>query len=585
MVNESKPIEIAHSSSVRELADLLQVSPIDIIKRLMRNGIMANINQAVDYEAAASVAVDLGYEAHPKLKTASTTGGTKRYQLRDEELSGLPLRPPVVTIMGHVNHGKTRLLDTIRQTNVMSSEAGGITQHIGAYQVEANGQKITFLDTPGHEAFTAIRARGAQVTDIAILVVAADDGVMPQTLEAIDHARAAGVPIVVAINKIDKSDANPELTKQQLANAGLLIEEWGGDTVCVLISAKEKKGISELLENLLLVAEMENLRANPSQPAVGAVIEAELDKTKGPLATVLIHNGTLRLGDTVISGTTWGRVKAMFNDVGKRLRKAGPSTPVELLGLNSVPQVGDTITAVADERQARALIEKRQLETETSLLKSVRLDNLFDQINAGKVKGLNVILKVDVQGSIEPIRNSLEQLGTEEVKLRVIHSGSGNITESDVMLAIASKGLIIGFNVSSEPGARRLADVEGVDIRYYDVIYNLTDDVDKALKGMLEPTYVDVIDGHAEVRAVFSGRGKLKAAGAYVTEGKINRGASVRVRRGEQVVIESTVSSLRRFKDDVKEVATGYECGVGIDNFNEFQIGDILEFFRREKAE
>jgi len=578
-------IEIPHSVGVRELADLLQTSPIDIIKQLMRNGIMANINQVIDYEAAASVATDMGYEAHQKLKAASTIGDIKKYQLRDEELGGLRLRPPVVTIMGHVNHGKTRLLDTIRQTNVMASEAGGITQHIGAYQVEVNGQKITFLDTPGHEAFTAIRARGAQVTDIAILVVAADDGVMPQTLEAIDHARAAGVPIVVAINKIDKPDANPELTKQQLADAGLLIEEWGGDTVCVLISAKEKNGISELLENLLVVAEMENLRANPSQPAAGVVIEAGLDKTKGPLATVLVHNGTLRLGDTVISGTTWGRIKAMFNDVGKRLRKAEPSTPVELLGLNSVPQVGDTLTAVAGERQARALIQKRQLETEPSLPKSVRLDNLFNQISAGKVKELNVILKVDVQGSIEPIRSSLEQLGTEQVKLRVIHSGSGNITESDVMLAIASKGLVIGFNVSSEPGARRLADVEDVDIRYYDVIYNLTDDVDKALKGMLEPTYVDVIDGHAEVRAVFPGRGKIKIAGAYVTEGKISRGASVRVRRGEQVVFESTVSSLRRFKDDVKEVVTGYECGVGIDDFNEFQVGDVLEFFRKEKAE
>jgi len=531
-------IEIPHSVGVRELADLLQTSPIDIIKQLMRNGIMANINQVIDYEAAASVATDMGYEAHQKLKAASTIGDIKKYQLRDEELGGLRLRPPVVTIMGHVNHGKTRLLDTIRQTNVMASEAGGITQHIGAYQVEVNGQKITFLDTPGHEAFTAIRARGAQVTDIAILVVAADDGVMPQTLEAIDHARAAGVPIVVAINKIDKPDANPELTKQQLADAGLLIEEWGGDTVCVLISAKEKNGISELLENLLVVAEM-----------------------------------------------AWGRIKAMFNDVGKRLRKAEPSTPVELLGLNSVPQVGDTLTAVAGERQARALIQKRQLETEPSLPKSVRLDNLFNQISAGKVKELNVILKVDVQGSIEPIRSSLEQLGTEQVKLRVIHSGSGNITESDVMLAIASKGLVIGFNVSSEPGARRLADVEDVDIRYYDVIYNLTDDVDKALKGMLEPTYVDVIDGHAEVRAVFPGRGKIKIAGAYVTEGKISRGASVRVRRGEQVVFESTVSSLRRFKDDVKEVVTGYECGVGIDDFNEFQVGDVLEFFRKEKAE
>ena len=584
-------IEIPHALSVRQLAELLPISAIDIIKRLMRNGIMANINQVIDYETAAAIATDIGYEVRLKpqttRKSANVIGEIKRQQLQSEEISGLQPRPPVVTIMGHVDHGKTRLLDAIRQTNVMATEVGGITQHIGAYQVEVNGQKITFLDTPGHEAFTAMRARGAQVTDITILVVAADDGVMPQTLEAIDHARAAGVPIMVAINKIDKPEANPELVKQQLADAGLLIEEWGGDTVCVLTSAKEKKGISELLENLLVVAEMENLRANPSQPAVGVAIEANLDKTKGPLATVLVHDGTLRLGDTVVIGTTWGRVKAMFNDIGKRVRKAGPATPVELLGLNSVPQVGDTLTTVAGEHQAQALIQKRQLEAqrESSLTpKSVSLDNLFDQISAGQVKELNVILKADVQGSIEPIRSSLEQLGAEEVKVRVIHSGSGNITESDVMLAIASKGLIIGFNVDSEPGARRLADVEGVGIRHYNIIYNLVDDVDKALKGMLEPSYVEVIDGRAEVRAIFSAGRKEKAAGVYVTEGKATRGVSTRLRRGEQVVVESVVSSLRRFKDNVKEVTAGYECGVVIEDFNEFQVGDILEFFRREKA-
>ncbi len=587
--NSSSPkvasIEIPHALSVRQLADLLQTSAIDIIKRLMRNGIMANINQVIDYEAAAAVAADFGYETRPKprsaQKTASVIGEIKRQQLQDAELSGLRPRPPVVTIMGHVDHGKTRLLDAIRQTNVMATEVGGITQHIGAYQVEVNGQKITFLDTPGHEAFTAMRARGAQVTDITILVVAADDGVMPQTLEAIDHARAAGVPIMVAINKIDKPEANSGLVKQQLADAGLLIEEWGGDIVCVLVSAKEKKGISELLENLLVVAEMENLRANPSLPAVGVVIEAKLDKTKGPLATVLVHNGTLRLGDTIVIGTTWGRVKAMFNDMGKRLRKAEPATPVEVLGLNSVPQVGDTLTAVTGEHQAQVLIQKSQPET---MPKSVKLDNLFDQISAGRVKELNVILKADVQGSIEPIRSSLEQLGTEEVKVRVIHSGSGNITESDVMLAIASKGLIISFACGAQAGARRLADVEGIDIRHYDVIYNLVDDVSKALKGMLEPTYVEVIDGHAEVRAIFSAGKREKVAGVYVTEGKVGRGISVRVWRQEQTVGQSVVSSLRRFKDDAKEVTAGYECGVGIKDFDDFQVGDILEFFRSEKA-
>ncbi len=584
-------IEIPHALSVRQLVDLLPISAIDIIKRLMKNGIMANINQVIDYEAAAAIATDIGYEVHLKPRTtrksADVIGEIKRQQLQSEETSGLQPRPPIVTILGHVDHGKTRLLDAIRQTNVMDTEAGGITQHIGAYQVEVNGQKITFLDTPGHEAFTAMRARGAQVTDITILVVAADDGVMPQTLEAIDHARAAGVPIVVAINKIDRPDANPELVKQQLADAGLLIEEWGGDTVCILTSASEKKGISELLENLLVVAEMENLRANPSQPAVGVAIEANLDKTKGPLTTVLVHDGTLKLGDTVVIGTSWGRIKAMFNDIGKRVRKAGPAIPVELLGLNSVPQVGDTLTTVAGEHQAQALIQKRQLETQqgSSLTpKSVSLNNLFNQISAGRVKELNVILKADVQGSIEPIRSSLEQLGTEEVKVRVIHSGSGNITESDVMLAIASKGLIIGFNVDSEPGAQRLADVEGVGIRRYDIIYTLVGDVDKALKGMLEPSYVEVIDGRAEVRAIFPAGKKEKAAGVYVTEGKVTRGVSTRLRRGEQVVVESTISSLKRFKDNIQEVSAGYECGAVIEDFNEFQVGDILEFFRREKA-
>ena len=584
---KARVIKIPSSLSVRQLAVLLQIDAVDVIKQLMRNGIMANINQVIDYQAAAAVASSLGCKAQVKPRVtqrpATAISEIKGHeQLQDGELDGLRLRPPIVTVMGHVNHGKTRLLDAIRQTNVMDTEAGGITQHIGAYQVEVNGQKITFLDTPGHEAFTAMRAHGAQITDIAILVVAADDGVMPQTLEAIDHARAAEVPIVVAINKIDKPEANPTQVKQQLTDAGLLIEEWGGDTVCVEISAKEKLGISELLENLLVVAEVENLRANPAQPAAGVVIEAEMDKTKGPLATVLVQTGTLRLGNTVVVGATWGRVKAMFNDMGKRVRKAEPATPVELLGLGDVPQVGDSLAVVAGEHQARALIQQRQQEMR--LKPSVRLDNLFAQISAGQVKGLNVILKTDVQGSIEPIRASLEQLGTEEVQVRIIHCSSGNITESDVMLAIASKGLIVGFGTGIEAGARRLADVHGVDIRFYDVIYNLVDDVEKALKGMLEPTYAEVIDGHAEVKAIFSSEKKEKVAGVYVIEGKVSRGASVRVQREKKVVYESTVSSLKRFKDDVKEVSAGYECGVGVKDFSAFQASDILEFFRREKA-
>jgi len=579
-------VELPHTLSVRQLADLLGASAIDVIKRLMRKGIMANINQVIGYEAAAAVAVDLGYQTRLKprsaQKSASVISEIKKQQLQNEEAAGLRLRPPVVTIMGHVDHGKTRLLDAIRQTNVMASEAGGITQHIGAYQIEVEGQTITFLDTPGHEAFTAMRARGAQVTDITVLVVAADDGVMPQTLEAIDHARAAGVPIVVAINKIDKPGANPESVKQQLADAGLLIEEWGGDVVCVQTSAKEKAGIAELLENLLVVAEVENLRANPSQPAVGVVIEAEMDKTKGPLATVLVHDGTLKLGETIVVGTTWGRVKAMFNDVGKRVRKAEPSTPVVILGLSSVPQVGDVLTAVAGERQAQALIQERQGEMKLEP-KSVQLSSLFDQISAGKVQELNIILKADVQGSIDPIRSSLEQLATEAVKVRVIHSGSGNVTENDIMLAVASKGLVIGFNTGIESGAQRLADAEGVDVRFYDVIYNLVDDIGKALKGMLAPEYVEVIDGRAEIRAVFTAGKKGKIAGVYVTEGKVTRGVSVRVLRQGQTVSESMVNSLKRFKDDVKEVSAGYECGVGISDFNEFEVGDILEFFRKEE--
>jgi translation initiation factor IF-2 len=552
---------------------------------------MANINQVIDYESAAAVAANFGYEVQMKPRVSrksSRISEMKKHQklLQAEETSGFTPRPPVVTIMGHVNHGKTKLLDTIRQTNVMDTEAGGITQHIGAYQVEVNGQRITFLDTPGHEAFTAMRARGAQVTDITILVVAADDGVMPQTLEAIDHARAAGVPIVVAINKIDKPEANPDRVKQQLADAGLVVEEWGGDTVCVEISAREKIGISELLENLMVVAEMEDLKADSSQPAEGVVIEAEMDKSRGPLGTVLVNSGTLKLGDTVAVGDTWGRVKAMFNDAGKRVKRATPATPVEVLGLNTVPQVGDIMTVVSDERQAQALVEEHRLEMEreSSTRKSVNLTNVLDQISSGRVKELNIILKADVQGSIEPIRSSLEQLATDEVKVRVIHSGSGNINESDIMLAIASKAVIIGFNTDSEPGARRSAEVEGVSIRYYDVIYNLVDDVGKALKGLLEPSYREVIDGRAEVRAIFSSGKRAQVAGVYVTEGKITRGSSVRVQRKGETVTESVVSSLRRFKDDVREVAAGYECGVGVRDFNKFEEGDVLELFRVEEA-
>jgi len=552
----------------------------------MRRGILANINQAIDYEIAASIAKEFGIETHPAphsiQKTATDIADMRKHQV--EEQTGLKHRAPVVTIMGHVDHGKTKLLDAIRQSNVVATEAGGITQHIGAYQVEIDGQKITFLDTPGHEAFTAMRARGAQVTDITILVVAADDGVMPQTLEAIDHAKAAGVPIIVAINKIDKPTANLDKVKQQLADAGLIIEEWGGEVIAVPVSAKEKKGIPELLENILLVAEMQELKADPLKPAVGVVIEANLDKTKGPLATVLIHNGTLRLGDIVVAGLTWGKVKAMYNDLGKQLRKAEPAMPAEILGLNGVPQVGDIINAVATEHQARSMIEKRLTEQQEQVTKAVRLDNIFDQITTGKVRELNLILKTDVQGSIEPITDSLEKLSSDEVKVRIIRRATGNITESDVMLAAASSGLVVGFSTAVEPGARLLAAREGVDIRVYNIIYELLDDVEKALKGLLEPKYIEKIDGHAEVRALFTSGKKEVVAGCSVSDGKITRGISVRVVRGGKVIHESVVSSLRRFKEDVKEVTIGMECGVGIEGFSNYKTGDILEFFHKERA-
>jgi translation initiation factor IF-2 len=584
-------IDLPRSISVRQLADILKIDAINIIKQLMRNGIMANINQVIDYETAASVVASFGFKAHltpikDQLLASAAEEGKQRKRKYGKESADLVPRPPVVTVMGHVDHGKTKLLDAIRKTNVVDSEAGGITQHIGAYQVTIDGQKITFLDTPGHEAFTAMRAHGANITDVTILVVAADDGVMPQTKEAINHARAADVPIVVAINKIDKDNANPNLVKQQLTEAGLVVEEYGGTIVAVEVSAKEKKGIKELLESVLLVAEMEELKANPNLPAAGVVIEAEMDKTMGPLATVLIQSGTLKEEDTVVVGTTWGRVRAMFNDKGKRIKKAEPSMPVEILGLDEVPQVGDTLTATTDERHAQAILARRRTELEKEALKkkTVNLDNLYDQISAGKVKELNVILKTDVQGSIEPIRTSLERLGTEEIKVRIIHSAAGNVSESDVMLAAASNGFIIGFNVSAGEGARRLAATTGVDIRFYKIIYTLIDDVDKALKGLLEPKYVEVIEGRADVRAVFSAGKGTKAAGVLVTEGKVTRNASVRVKRGKETLTDATVISLKRFKDDAKEVAAGYECGVGVKDFNDFKVGDVLEFYKVEKS-
>ena len=568
-------IELPSPLSVRQLADILKVEPVKVIKQLMRKGIMANINQAIDFDMATGVALDFGYSAQEKVEHRVLPSPKRARRGK------IQIRPPVVTIMGHVDHGKTTLLDAIRETNVTAHEVGAITQHIGAYQTTVAGRKITFLDTPGHEAFTAMRARGTQSTDIVVLVVAADDGVMPQTVEAIDHAKAAKVPIVVAINKIDKPNADLERVKQQLADAGLIIEEWGGDIVCVPVSAKKGQGISDLLENLFLVADILELKANPNCAAEGVVIEARLDSTKGSLATLLVQKGTLELGNVVVVGNTWGKVKAIFDDKGKRVKKAEPSTPVEVLGLNAVPSSGEFFTGVTDEHQARDIVDKCEVARAQAPLSLVALSN---QISEGQVKELNIILKTDVHGSIEPIKNSIERLSTEKVRVKVIHAASGSITESDVFLASASKGIIIGFNSDPAPGAQQLAEVEEVSIQRYDVIYKLEEDVGKALKGMLEPTYAEVLGGRAEVRAIFPSSKRGKVAGIYVKEGKVWRDAKAKILRRNDMVCESRISSLKRFKEDVAEVAAGLECGVSVEGFNDFYIGDIIELYRRERV-
>jgi translation initiation factor IF-2 len=567
-------VELPPSITVRQLADVLKAEPTKIIKLLMRKGIMANINQSIDFDTASTTAIDFGY-------IAKAAKEPRALPSRKEKGKGkLSIRPPVVTVMGHVDHGKTTLLDVIRKTNVTAHEAGAITQHIGAYQALVNGRKITFLDTPGHEAFTVMRARGAQATDIVILVVAADDGVMPQTVEAIDHAKAAKVPIVVAINKIDKPDGNPERIKQQLTDLGLVVEEWGGDTVCVPISAKQGQGIPDLLENIFLVADILELKAAPDSAAEGVIIEAKLDKTKGPLATFLIQKGTLRLGDVVVAGGTWGKIKAMFDDKGKQIHKAEPSTPVEVLGLNDVAKPGDLFVVLSDEHEARSIVEKQKYPR---LRPTLSLSALSSQISDGQLKELNIVLKTDVDGSIEPIKSSIERLGTEKAKARVIHAASGSITESDVVLASASKGIIIGFNTPTSPGATQLANIEGVSIQQYDVIYKLIEDMESTLKGMLEPTYTEVLSGRAEVRVVFPSSKSRKIAGIYIMEGKVWRDAQVKILRKNKIIGESRISSLKRFKDDVAEVSAGLECGLGIEGIIDFQVGDIIEFYRQEK--
>ena len=599
MPEKSKVVSIPDQLSVRELAEVLDVSPIEVMKLLINSGIMANINETVDYDTAAIVATDLGFEIQQELppEVEEVPGPPEapvipeevplREMYAQEAPEDLKTRPPVVTVMGHVNHGKTSLLDYIRHTNVVADEAGGITQHTGAYQVEHDSKKITFIDTPGHEAFTAMRARGAQVTDIAVLVVAADDGVMPQTKEAIDHARDANVPIVVAINKIDMASADPESVKKQLVDVGLTVEDWGGHTIAVPVSAKQGTGIDSLLDMILLVAEMSNIRANPDRPAVGTVIEGRLDRRRGPSATMLIQNGTLHVGDYVVIADVYGRIRAMFDDAGKRIKSAPPSFPVLAIGLSGVPQAGDVFRVMGNEKTARALADERaeeRLSEDHGPVRALSLDDIFAQMQAGTAKELNIILKADVQGALEPVLNSLEELGDDALKVKIIHEGIGNINESDVSLAIASQAIVIGFNVPAEPAARTMAETEGVEIRRYRVIYKLIEDVDKALKGLLEPVYGDVVTGHAEVRATFRVSKVGHVAGVYVADGSVQRNGRVKVIRNGEQIHEGAIASLRHFTEDVNEVQAGLECGVGVEGFTKFEEGDVLEVFKRERV-
>ena len=579
---EKKPVVLGVSVTVQELSQKMHRSPAELIKKLMQLGVLATINQEIDTDTAVILAGEFGYEVEIRLPVDIEA---MLMQEPEEDPSLLQPRPCVVTVMGHVDHGKTSLLDAIRETNVIATEAGGITQHIGAYQVEHNGKKITFVDTPGHEAFTAMRARGAQVTDIAILVVAADDGVMPQTVEAINHAKEANVPIIIAINKIDKPGANPERVKQELTKHGLVAEEWGGETICANVSALKRKGMEELLEMVLLVAEVSEFKANQNRPARGTVIEAELDKGRGPVASVLVQNGTLNIGDMLMAGPAFGRVRAMMDDKGQRIKKAGPSTPVEVLGFSEVPQAGDIFVVVEDEKLARHIASQRQTKKREDELKTttrISLEDLFQHIKEGQIKELGIIVKADVQGSVEALRQSLERLNTGEVKVNIIHGGVGAITETDIMLASASNAIIIGFNVRPDVNARKAAETEKVDVRLYRVIYDAIEDVKAAMSGLLDPEYREVTLGRAEIRKIFKASRIGTIAGCYVVEGKIERDAGVRVVRDGIVIHEGKLDSLKRFKDDVKEVVQGYECGLALEKYNEIQAGDVIEVFNTE---
>jgi translation initiation factor IF-2 len=590
MSSNGNKIELPGSIVIRDLAQKIEKSPIDLIKKLMSNGVMATINQAVDFDTAAIVVAEYGFEAVPEVveEVVVETGEVPlwRRMIAGENEAQLSTRPPVITILGHVDHGKTSLLDAIRQTNVAAGEAGGITQHIGAYQVESKGRTITFLDTPGHAAFTQMRARGAQGADIVVLVVAADDGVMPQTREAIAHAKAARVPIIVAMNKIDKSNANPERVKQQLAEQELVPDEWGGNIMVIPVSAKQKQGIDDLLEAILLVADNTSIKANPNGKVIGTVIEAELDRSKGTMATLLIQNGTLQSGDVVVAGTTHGRLRALSDYKGKPVKKAGPSTPVAVMGLNDVPSAGDLFEVVDSEREARLIVAERMAlaKSQAQAKKKVSLEDLFASVQAGEARELNLIVKADVQGSLEPIVSELNKLGEGEIGIRVLYSETGNIGDNDVMLASASNAIIIGFNVQVDVSARRMAEKEGVDIRLYEIIYRMTEDIEKALKGMLEPETKEKIIGRAQVLAVFSASKFGKVAGCRVTDGELRRNAKIRLYRGSDILYEGDLSSLRHEKDDVKEVREGYECGVGFKNFSDIQVGDQLICYVLEKS-
>ncbi len=578
-------VKIPDEIAVGELAERLEVPATEVIKKLMMLGVMASISQSVDFDTASLIAEDFGAIVEKEIILTDEDILFDDFEDTDDQLEP---RSPVVVVMGHVDHGKTSLLDAIRSTNVIESEAGGITQHIGAYRVRINDRKITFLDTPGHEAFTAMRARGAQVTDVAILVVAADDGIMPQTIEAINHAKAANLGIIVAINKMDKESANPDRIKQELTEYGLVPEDWGGDTICVEISAKKRMNIEDLLEMVILVADMRDLKANPNRKAKGTVIEAKLDKGRGPVASVLVQNGTLKIGDTVVVGTSFGHVRAMLDDKGKKIKKAGPSVPVEILGLDEVPEGGDIFYVVEDERMAKNVVEKRKQKAKEERIGShsvVTLDDFFDKVKEGQIKDLNIVIKADVNGSVEAVKQSLVKLSNEEVRVNVIHSGVGAIRESDVMLAYASNAIIVGFNVRPDAGAAASAETQGVDIRLYRVIYNAIEEIEAAMKGMLDPTYREEVTGHAEIRQTFKVSGVGTIAGCYVTDGTIARNTQVRIVRDGIVIHEGELASLKRFKDDAKEVGSGYECGLSIERFNDIKEGDVVEGFKMVEVE